>query len=85
VNEIRAAVRNFVLDNFMLEVDPAAFTDDTDLRESRILDSLAILRLITFVEDEFQIQLELEDLESGNLLSLASIEKLVLSRAAQHS
>jgi methoxymalonate biosynthesis acyl carrier protein len=77
---VRDQVRSFVLDNILLEADSPALTDDTDLQQSRILDSLSALRLMTFIEDRFHVQLELEDLESGRLSSLASIESLVLSR-----
>jgi acyl carrier protein len=77
---VRDQLRSFVLDNILLEADSPALTDDTDLQQSRILDSLSALRLMTFIEDRFHVQLELEDLESGRLSSLASIESLVLSR-----
>jgi acyl carrier protein len=85
MSDIRETVRTFLLDNFLLEEDCAALSDEADLRESRILDSLSALRLMTFLEDQFHVQLDPEDLESGALFSLAKIEQLVLSRTAQRA
>lgn len=81
MKEIRETVRKFLLDNLMLEVDPAALADDADLNESGVLDSLSALKLMSFIEDQFEVQLELEDLESGNLYSVVRIEQLVMLRA----
>jgi len=80
MTEIRELVRTFVVDNFVLDPDSENFTDETDLKESGILDSLAMLKLITFVEDQFKIELEANDLESDELSSVAHIENLVKSR-----
>jgi acyl carrier protein len=85
MKEIRETVRKFLLDNFMLEADPTALADDADLKESGVLDSLSALKLMSFIEDQFDVRLELEDLESGSLYSVVRIEQLVLLRAgAQH-
>jgi acyl carrier protein len=80
MSEIRESVRKYLLDNFMLDPDPSVLADDVDLNESGVLDSLSALRLMSFIEDRFHVQLELEDLESGRLYSVNGIEELVLSR-----
>jgi acyl carrier protein len=83
VKEIRESIKNFILDNFLFDADSTAITDQVDLKNSGVLDSLGVLRLTAFIEDEFQVQLELEDVEALDMLSLASIEALVTSRAGQ--
>lgn len=77
---VREAVRTYILDNFLPGEDPANLTDDTELKESGILDSLSTLKLVTFLEQEFRVEFEANDLDAGNLASLANIERLVLSK-----
>ena len=84
MGDIRELVRDFVVDNIVLDSDET-FTDETDLKETGILDSFATLKVITFIEDEFDVKLRAEDLENRQLdgpLSVANIEKLVESRNA---
>lgn len=80
--EIREPVRKFVIERFLANDDPAAFSDETDLKESGILDSFSILSLVSFIESEFSIQLQMTDLTSGSLFSIVGIEELVRSKRA---
>lgn len=85
MENIRETVRFFILDNFLPGEDPANLTDTTELKESGILDSLSTLKLITFLEEQFKVEFEAEDLDAGNLASLASIEQLVRSKQGARS
>jgi acyl carrier protein len=82
MDNIRDLVRQFVLDNFLVGEDPRNLTDQTELKESGILDSLSTLKLVSFLEERFKVEFDAEDLEAGNLSSLASIERLVQSKVA---
>ena len=77
---VRDAVRAFILENFLQGEDPSNLTDDTELKESGILDSMATLKLVTFLEDSFKVELEANDLTPANLETLESIERLVNSK-----
>ena len=46
-----------------------------------VLDSLSTLKLVTFLEEHFKIELEANDLDAGNLSSIASIADLVASKS----
>jgi acyl carrier protein len=77
---VRDIVRTFILDNFLPGEDPANLTEDTELKESGILDSLSTLKLVTFLEQQFNVEFEANDLEAGNLATLVSIERLVKNK-----
>jgi acyl carrier protein len=79
-SNIRDAVRSWILDNVLPGEDPANLTDDTELKESGILDSLSTLKLVTYMEQQFGVEFEANDLDAGNLASLANIEALVKSK-----
>ena len=78
--EIKETVRHFILNNFLPGEDAANLTDDTELKESGILDSLSTLKLVSFLEETFKVEFEANDLDAGNLASVTSIEKLVRSK-----
>ena len=78
--EIKETVRQFILTRFLPGEDAANLTDETELKESGILDSLSTLKLVSFLEETFKVEFEANDLDAGNLASVASIEKLVLSK-----
>jgi acyl carrier protein len=78
--EIKETVRHFILNNFLPGEDAANLTDETELKESGILDSLSTLKLVSFLEETFKVEFEANDLDAGNLASVASIEKLVRSK-----
>ena len=56
-------------------------TDEFPLIEQSIIDSMGIFRLMTFMEEEFGILLEQEDLLLENFESLQAIKSLVLSKS----
>jgi acyl carrier protein len=82
MESMRDVVRSFILENFLPGEDPRNLTDDTELKESGILDSLSTLKLVSFLEERFKVEFEADDLEAGNLASVESIERLVKSKMA---
>lgn len=51
---------------------------DTDLYETGILDSMAFVELLAFLEKEFQMRLELNEIEIDNFKSIEKITEFVL-------
>jgi acyl carrier protein len=80
MKDIKAALRGFILENLLPGEDPANLTDDTELKESGILDSLSTLKLVTYLEELYKVEFEANDLDPGNLSSIATIERLVKSK-----
>ncbi|MEZ5416185.1 MAG: acyl carrier protein [Vicinamibacterales bacterium] len=83
MDNTRDVVKRFILENFLPGEDPKNLTDDTELKESGILDSLSTLKLVTFLEEQFKIELEANDLDAGNLSSVAAIASLVASKSGR--
>jgi acyl carrier protein len=82
MENVQEEIRQFILTNFLPGEDPKNLTADTELKETGILDSLATLKLVSFVEERFQVEFEASDLDPGNLSSLSAIERLVKSKMA---
>ena len=66
-------VRAFIVDNFLFG-DGSSLKDDTSFLQERIVDSTGILEVITFLEDEFSIKIEDDELLPENLDSLKNID-----------
>lgn len=66
-------VREFIVDNFLFG-DGATLNKDTSFLQERIVDSTGILEIITFLEDEFSIKIEDDELLPENLDSLDNID-----------
>ena len=78
---IKERIRSFLLDYHLhSKTMPTDLTDHFPLIESAALDSLALYSLVMFIEDEFGISVELEDLTSVNFGSIASLDQFIRPR-----
>lgn len=85
MTDVQAPVKDFILENFLQGEDPRNLTSTTELIRSGILDSLATLELVAFLEERFEIELGANDVGAEKLGTLESIERLVRSkRPAAH-
>ncbi|HWX17154.1 MAG TPA: acyl carrier protein [Chthoniobacterales bacterium] len=80
--DIKAAVKTFILNEYLPGEDPAALTDTTALMTTGILDSIAVLKVVTFLESQFGITLEPHEAVVENLNTLSDIAQLVISKKA---
>jgi acyl carrier protein len=79
---IKEQVRQFILKEFLPGESPANLTDDTPLRTSGVLDSMATLQVVTFVEEHFGIEVEAHEAGVENFDSLNSIAAFVAQKKA---
>ena len=70
--EHKQAIREFVVENFLFG-EANGLKDDTSFLEEGIIDSTGILELVTFLEDEFSITVEDEELIPENLDSIGNV------------
>ena len=77
---IKATVKNFILNEFLPGEDPAALTDTTALVTTGILDSIAVLKVVTFLENQFGIVIQPHEAVVENLNTLSDIERFVVSK-----
>lgn len=73
-------VKQYILNEFLPGEDPDELTESTPLLDSGILDSLATLKLSSFLEQEFDIQMEAHELDAEHIGTIDAIEQLVISK-----
>ena len=77
---IHDAVKSFILTEFLPDEDPDALEDSTPLITTGILDSIATLQLVTFLEEKFDIQIQAHEAGVDHLNTLSDITRLVASK-----
>jgi len=78
--DVRDKVKAFILREFLDGEDPSALTADTQLFTTGILDSIATLKLVAFLEKEFGITIEAHEADAQNLDTIDTIDRLVASK-----
>ena len=72
----KETIRKFMIENFLFGED-TDLKDDTSFLEEGIIDSTGVLELIEYLEEEFNIQIDDEDLIPENLDSLSNLEQFI--------
>jgi acyl carrier protein len=74
----KESLRRFIIDELSFSGDPAALDDDEyPLLENQVIDSLGVFQLVTFIEDEFGIEVDDEELVPENFATIGSIVRLL--------
>jgi acyl carrier protein len=66
MNDIADTIRNFVLTKYLPGESPDNLSTDMPLRTSGVLDSLATLALVSFIEKQFDIEVEAHETDVDN-------------------
>ena len=80
MESVTLEVKEFILKEFLPGEDPAELTEATPLITGGILDSIATLKLVAFLEERFRIQIQAHEADVEHLNTLADIARLVRSK-----
>jgi len=75
--DIKEKIRQFIIDNFFFGSTSESFLDADSFLDNGIIDSTGILELIEFIEENFQITTENDELIPENLDSLNNVTRFV--------
>ena len=74
---VEETIKNFILSTFIIEESPAPLDNDQSFLESGIIDSTGMLELVSFIEEQFGIKIEDEELVPANLDSVNNVVRFV--------
>lgn len=80
MQDIKADVRQYILDNFLMGDAGAQLKDDQSFLDHHIIDSTGFIELVSFLEESFKIGIRDEEMIPENLDSLDNIERFVRSK-----
>lgn len=78
--QVMGIIKDFILNEFLEGEDPNELTEKTELLTTGILDSLATLKLITYIEEQFEMEIEADEADETHLNTLEDIVSLVQSK-----
>jgi acyl carrier protein len=77
MNDVEYAVKQFVLKEFLPGEDPSELTFTTPLITGGILDSLATMKLVMFLEERYGVKFQAHEVDADHLDTVADIAKLI--------
>lgn len=82
MDDVKQAVKTYILDEFLPGEDPSELTDETPLITGGILDSISTLKLVTFLEERFGVVLEAHEAGADHLDTVGRIADLIAGKKA---
>ncbi|HEX9711073.1 MAG TPA: acyl carrier protein [Actinomycetota bacterium] len=80
--EIGERIRGFICREILLEDESSALSDDTPLLKGA-MDSMGLMQLVAFLEEDFEIELDDEDIVIDNFGTVTDIERLIVEKVGQ--
>jgi acyl carrier protein len=80
MQDIKAAARRYILENFLMGDAGVQLQDGQSFLDHHIIDSTGFIELVTWLEDEWKIKIQDEEMIPENLDSLDNIERFILSK-----
>jgi acyl carrier protein len=80
VNDIKETLRDFILAAHLPGESRENLKDQTPLQTSGILDSLAVMGLVSFIEQRFQVDLDVYDTSPERFNKIADIAAAVVRK-----
>jgi acyl carrier protein len=78
MSDVTANIRDYLTTELL--DDASALADDTPLLKTELIDSMGVLTLVGFIEDEYGITIAADDVSAENFESLVTITALVESK-----
>jgi acyl carrier protein len=76
---IQDQLRGFIVEELNWD-GRETLTDDYPLIERKVVDSMGILSIVSFIESEFRVEVRDEELVSANFGTIADMARLVESK-----
>jgi len=83
MQDIETRLREFIVNNFLYGKSDGDLNDRTSFMDNGIVDSTGVLELVAFLEENFGVTVEDEEMIPENLDSIASVAEYVRRKNAQ--
>jgi acyl carrier protein len=78
--DVKAAIKDYILQEFLPGESPDSLDDTTPLITGGVLDSIATVKLIAFLEERYGVEIEPHEMNADYLNFLPDIASLVEER-----
>lgn len=80
MSETEARVRSYILENYLFTDDESELSSGDSLLEKGIIDSTGVMEVILFLEEEFGVLVEDDEMVPENLDSVDNLVKFINAR-----
>lgn len=80
--DVLTSLRKYIKETFLLQSDAADVGDDDPLLESGIVDSMGILQFVNFIEAEYGIDVDDDEIVPENFETMTEIAAFVKAKRA---
>jgi acyl carrier protein len=77
---IKAALKEYVLKEFLPGEDPEDLEDDTPLITGGIMDSISTIKFSLFVEEQYGVELQAHELSADYIDTLSAMATIIESK-----
>ncbi len=81
-SDIKLKIRQHIVDN-LLNGDPRGLDDQTNLATSGLLDSVSLLELIMYIEEEFCVKLDHSQINAETFKDINTVAEMVYNARAE--
>lgn len=81
--EIQEAIHNYIIIERFAGQVPQNFDDEYDLIDSGTIDSLFVMGLITYLEQQYKIEFGMNDMVPRHFRSVKALSEFVRSKASK--
>ena len=78
--ELKEKIRTFIEGNLVVFEDEAEFNNSDNIFEMGFVNSLFAMKLVSYIEQEFGIEVDNEDLEISNFSSVDRIAEFIADK-----
>ena len=76
-SSVKQKIRDFITETFLIGEDKSKLADSDSFMQKEIIDSTGVLELATFVEEEFGITIEDNEMVPDNLDSINNLVRFI--------
>jgi acyl carrier protein len=76
----RESIRKYIAQHMLFSEDGYPYSDDTSFLEEGVIDSLGFMELVTFVRQNFSIEVDSQDLVPENFDSITKLTRYINSK-----
>lgn len=78
--EIENKIKSYIAQNLLFSGDEFKYSNDASFLEEGIVDSLGVMELVSFVEDQFGVTVDDQDITPDNFDSVSRLAVYVQSK-----
>ena len=82
INEIKEAIRQYIIERFFKNASAADLKDSTPLISGGIIDSISTMQLVAYIEQQYHFEFAPHEVDKDNLDTIDLIAQFIQSKIA---